>query len=280
MATLGIIGSHVAGDFFLGVDILVTSMLVNFLLMAVSVLTLPGRNPALARDVTVLPSRAAQVAARPGRRRGARRVSRRAHVAGPDRARGRVVFPFDAGVAPRDGRRLAHLLSRNAEAAPPGGGPRRALRDASSRSSTRDARRRPGRARPRPLHLARAHRPVADRRHGTRRPGARPRVDRARACALRRRRPHHLRHGRSLRVGRDRGGPSSRRARAAGAAAHEVGAEAGAADAAATCGRRSSGRSSGSAPAGSTCCSSTRGATPIRAGSTPCSTCRSSRPRV
>lgn len=61
MATIGIVGSHVAGDFFLGVDILVTSMLVNFLLMAVSVLTLPARNPALARAVTVLPRRAAQV---------------------------------------------------------------------------------------------------------------------------------------------------------------------------------------------------------------------------
>ena len=60
MATLGIVGCHVAGDFFLGIDILVTSMLVNFLLMAVSVLTLPRRNPALARAVTVLPSRAAQ----------------------------------------------------------------------------------------------------------------------------------------------------------------------------------------------------------------------------
>ena len=34
MATLGVLGSHLAGDFFLGVDILVTSMLVNFLLMA------------------------------------------------------------------------------------------------------------------------------------------------------------------------------------------------------------------------------------------------------
>src|SRR5262249_52925352 len=32
MASLGILGSHLAGDFFLGVDILVTSMLVNFLL--------------------------------------------------------------------------------------------------------------------------------------------------------------------------------------------------------------------------------------------------------
>lgn len=61
MATLGIVGSHVAGDFFLGVDILVTSMLVNFLLVSVSVVTLPVRNPALARAVTVLPARAAQV---------------------------------------------------------------------------------------------------------------------------------------------------------------------------------------------------------------------------
>jgi amino acid transporter len=61
MASLGILGSHLAGDFFLGVDILVTSMLVNFLLMCVSVITLPGRNPAIARDVRVLPSRRLQV---------------------------------------------------------------------------------------------------------------------------------------------------------------------------------------------------------------------------
>ena len=57
MATLGILGSHLAGDFFLGVDILVSSMLVNFLMMAVSVLTLPRRNPTLARSITVLPRR-------------------------------------------------------------------------------------------------------------------------------------------------------------------------------------------------------------------------------
>ena len=50
MATLGILGSHLAGDFFLGVDILVSSMLVNFLMMAVSVLTLPRRNPSARRD--------------------------------------------------------------------------------------------------------------------------------------------------------------------------------------------------------------------------------------
>ena len=42
MATVGILGSHWAGDFFLGVDILVTSMLVNFLVMCLSVLILPA----------------------------------------------------------------------------------------------------------------------------------------------------------------------------------------------------------------------------------------------
>jgi basic amino acid/polyamine antiporter, APA family len=61
MATLGVLGSHFAGDFFLGVDILVTSMLVNFLLMALSVLALPSTNPALAAHVSVLPSRRQQV---------------------------------------------------------------------------------------------------------------------------------------------------------------------------------------------------------------------------
>jgi hypothetical protein len=57
MASIGILGSHFAGDFFLGIDIMVTSMLVNFLLMCVTVLTLARRNPTLARDVKVLTSR-------------------------------------------------------------------------------------------------------------------------------------------------------------------------------------------------------------------------------
>ena len=61
MASVGILGSHLAGDFFLGIDILVTSMLVNFLLMCASVLWLPRRNPELARAVTVFSSRAVQV---------------------------------------------------------------------------------------------------------------------------------------------------------------------------------------------------------------------------
>ncbi len=61
MATVGILGSHLAGDFFLGVDILVTSMLVNFLVMCLSVLWLPRNNPALAREIKVVRSRPLQI---------------------------------------------------------------------------------------------------------------------------------------------------------------------------------------------------------------------------
>lgn len=61
MASASILGSHFAGDFFLGVDILVTSMLVNFLVMCLTVLRLPTRAPHIAGDVTVFRSRAVQV---------------------------------------------------------------------------------------------------------------------------------------------------------------------------------------------------------------------------
>lgn len=61
VASLSILGSHLASDFFLGVDILVTSMLVNFLLMCASVLALPHTNPEIARGITVLRSRALQI---------------------------------------------------------------------------------------------------------------------------------------------------------------------------------------------------------------------------
>lgn len=56
MATASVLGSHFAGDFFLGVDILVTSMLVNFIVMCLAVLRLPTRNPRIAADVSVLRS--------------------------------------------------------------------------------------------------------------------------------------------------------------------------------------------------------------------------------
>ncbi len=54
MASAGIFGSHLAGDFFLGVDILVTSMLVNFLLVAASLAAVDRTNPSLAAGISFL----------------------------------------------------------------------------------------------------------------------------------------------------------------------------------------------------------------------------------
>jgi len=61
MASIGIMGCFFASDFFLGIDIMVTSMLVNFLLMVIAVYTLPGKNPELAKGITVAKSRGIQV---------------------------------------------------------------------------------------------------------------------------------------------------------------------------------------------------------------------------
>jgi basic amino acid/polyamine antiporter, APA family len=61
MATIGILGSHFAGDFFLGIDIMVTSMLVNFMLMCLSVVMLPTHNPVLASQISVFKSRGLQL---------------------------------------------------------------------------------------------------------------------------------------------------------------------------------------------------------------------------
>ncbi|MEQ9425777.1 MAG: APC family permease [Cyclobacteriaceae bacterium] len=60
MASLGILGSHFAGDFFLGIDILVTSMLVNFLLMCLSVVAIQKTNPEIAKGITVMKARSTQ----------------------------------------------------------------------------------------------------------------------------------------------------------------------------------------------------------------------------
>ncbi len=61
MASVGILGSHFAGDFFLGIDILVTSMLVNFILMCLSVIWLPLKNPEIASHISVIKSRNRQL---------------------------------------------------------------------------------------------------------------------------------------------------------------------------------------------------------------------------
>jgi len=60
VSTLGILGSHFAGDFFLGIDIMVTSMLVNFIFMCLSVAWLPKRNPTLAQEITIFPNKLAR----------------------------------------------------------------------------------------------------------------------------------------------------------------------------------------------------------------------------
>jgi APA family basic amino acid/polyamine antiporter len=54
VASIGILGSHFAGDFFLGIDIMVLAMLVNFLLMCITVLTIEKRNAALAAGIAVV----------------------------------------------------------------------------------------------------------------------------------------------------------------------------------------------------------------------------------
>lgn len=61
MASVGILGSHFAGDFFLGIDIMVTSMLVNFLLMCMTVISLPNRNTVLFNEIKVIKNRGTQL---------------------------------------------------------------------------------------------------------------------------------------------------------------------------------------------------------------------------
>lgn len=56
VASLGILGSHFAGDFFLGIDIMVTSMLVNFLLMCLTLAVILKKNPFLASRITFMKS--------------------------------------------------------------------------------------------------------------------------------------------------------------------------------------------------------------------------------
>ena len=56
MASIGVLGSHYAGDFFLGIDIMVTSMMVNFLMMCITLVTIGTVNRSLADDITMISS--------------------------------------------------------------------------------------------------------------------------------------------------------------------------------------------------------------------------------
>ena len=61
IASIGVLGSHFAGDFFLGIDIMVTSMMVNFLLMCITLLSIRKVNPTLAQNIAVLKNRKLQL---------------------------------------------------------------------------------------------------------------------------------------------------------------------------------------------------------------------------
>jgi amino acid transporter len=61
MASIGVLGSHFAGDFFLGIDIMVTSMMVNFLLMCITLLTIKRVNPKLSQAISVFKNRGMQL---------------------------------------------------------------------------------------------------------------------------------------------------------------------------------------------------------------------------
>ncbi|MDW3191126.1 MAG: APC family permease [Cytophagales bacterium] len=56
MASIGVFGSHFAGDFFLGIDIMITSMMVNFLLMCLTLITIHKVNPSLSEKIKLIPS--------------------------------------------------------------------------------------------------------------------------------------------------------------------------------------------------------------------------------
>jgi APA family basic amino acid/polyamine antiporter len=61
VARIGAFGSHFAGDFFLGIDIMVTSMMINFLLMCITLLTIKRVNPVLYNNINIVKNRALQL---------------------------------------------------------------------------------------------------------------------------------------------------------------------------------------------------------------------------
>ena len=61
LSSIGVLGSNFAGDFFLGIDIMVTSMLVNFLLMCITLLCIKKHNFELYKNIKVIKNRALQL---------------------------------------------------------------------------------------------------------------------------------------------------------------------------------------------------------------------------
>ena len=61
VSSIGILGSHFASDIFLGIDIMVISMLINFVLICLSVLFIKKNNPTLAATITIFKNRSLQI---------------------------------------------------------------------------------------------------------------------------------------------------------------------------------------------------------------------------
>ena len=123
MATIGVFGCHLAGDWFLGVDILVTSMLDQLPADgAVGAGPAVRAIPALAAAVIVLPSRGRSRCPWRGRRASCWRCTWPCTPGATSPARPRVVLQVDAGVGHRDGAGHRGLLARDAPAARPGRG--------------------------------------------------------------------------------------------------------------------------------------------------------------
>ena len=61
VASIGALGSHFAGDFFLGIDIMVTAMMINFLLMCITLISIKRVNPTLYNKITIIKNRTIQV---------------------------------------------------------------------------------------------------------------------------------------------------------------------------------------------------------------------------
>ena len=61
VSTIGVLGSNLAEDFFLGIDIMVTSMLVNFILMCITIITIKKHNPELYSEINIIKNRKMQL---------------------------------------------------------------------------------------------------------------------------------------------------------------------------------------------------------------------------
>ncbi len=62
ISSIGVLGSHFASDFFLGIDIMVTSMLINFILMSLTLLYIPKVNSKIHAEIKIFKNRKLQIA--------------------------------------------------------------------------------------------------------------------------------------------------------------------------------------------------------------------------